>query len=62
MYACICHGVHDQEVRECISAGAHTEDAIGDACEAGTGCGNCRDRLADMIESYFASEPAAAAA
>lgn len=62
MYACICHGVHDQEVRECISAGAHTEDAIGDACEAGTGCGNCRDRLADMIESYFASESAAAAA
>ncbi|HEU5130044.1 MAG TPA: (2Fe-2S)-binding protein [Glycomyces sp.] len=61
MYACICYGVHDHEVRDCISAGAHTEDAIGEACDAGTSCGNCRERLADMIERHFAGEPAPAA-
>lgn len=61
MYACICHGVQDHEVRDCISAGAHTEEAIGEACDAGTGCGNCRERLAAMIESHFASEPVATA-
>ncbi|THV38619.1 (2Fe-2S)-binding protein [Glycomyces buryatensis] len=61
MYACICHGVQDHEVRDCIRAGARTEEAIGDACEAGTGCGNCLDRITDMIEHHFASEPVAVA-
>ena len=62
MYACICYGVHDHEVSEHIRAGAHTEDAIGEVCEAGTGCGNCRERLTDMIESYFSAESVGAAA
>ncbi|QSB06563.1 (2Fe-2S)-binding protein [Natronoglycomyces albus] len=55
MYACICHGVREHEVQECISAGATDEDAIGDACGAGTGCGTCLDRLTEMIESHFAA-------
>ncbi|WP_100444618.1 (2Fe-2S)-binding protein [Glycomyces xiaoerkulensis] len=62
MYACICHGVPDHEVDQCIRDGAHSEDAIGEACQAGTGCGNCRDRLADMIESYFSGDAVSAAA
>lgn len=53
MYACICHAVHENEVRDSISAGAHTEEAIGEACDAGTSCGTCHERLVDMIESYF---------
>ena len=53
MYACICHAVHENEVRDHITAGAHTEAAIGEACDAGTSCGTCHDRLVDMIESYF---------
>jgi bacterioferritin-associated ferredoxin len=61
VYACICHAVHENEVRDCISNGAHSEEAIGEACGAGTGCGVCHERLVDMIESYFTdSVPAAA--
>jgi len=34
-----------------IRSGAHTEDAVGDQCGAGTGCGTCLDRIADLIET-----------
>ena len=48
MYVCICHRVGEQEVHNCIRAGARTEDAVGEACDAGTGCG-----IADMLEAYY---------
>ncbi|WP_041625159.1 (2Fe-2S)-binding protein [Stackebrandtia nassauensis] len=60
MYVCICHGVHEREVRGCIKAGARTEDAVGDACQAGTGCGTCLDRIADLLEAEYGA-PATAA-
>ena len=51
MYVCICARVRECEIRRVIRAGAHTEDAVGDACGAGTGCGTCLDRVADLIEA-----------
>ncbi|HZE37495.1 MAG TPA: (2Fe-2S)-binding protein [Stackebrandtia sp.] len=53
MYVCICHGVCEKEVRGCIQEGARTEDAVGDACGAGTGCGNCLERIADLLEAEY---------
>lgn len=50
MYVCICARVRECEVRRAVRAGAHTEEAVGDACEAGTGCGSCLDRIADLID------------
>ncbi|HIW61411.1 MAG TPA: (2Fe-2S)-binding protein [Candidatus Stackebrandtia excrementipullorum] len=40
-------------MHNCIRAGARTEDAVGEACDAGTGCGTCLDRIADMLEAYY---------
>ncbi|WP_432834358.1 (2Fe-2S)-binding protein [Dactylosporangium sp. CA-092794] len=51
MYVCICHRVRECEIRRIIQAGAHTEDAVGDECGAGTGCGTCLDRIADLIDT-----------
>ena len=51
MYVCICSRVRECEIRRVIRAGAHTEDAVGDECGAGTGCGTCLDRVADLIEA-----------
>jgi bacterioferritin-associated ferredoxin len=45
MYACICFAVSDDELDDAISAGARTEEEVGDACGAGTGCGSCLDRI-----------------
>jgi bacterioferritin-associated ferredoxin len=49
MFVCICHRVRECELRRTVRAGAWSEDAVGDACGAGTGCGSCLDRIADVI-------------
>ncbi|MGH8877482.1 MAG: (2Fe-2S)-binding protein [Stackebrandtia sp.] len=60
VYVCICHGVHEREVRGCIKAGARTENDIGDACAAGTGCGTCLERIAELLEAEYGATVASA--
>jgi bacterioferritin-associated ferredoxin len=48
---CIWARVRESEIREVVRAGAKTEDSVGDACGAGTGCGTCLDRIAEILES-----------
>ena len=55
MYVCICHRVRECEIRRVIQTGARTEDAVGDECGAGTGCGTCLDRIAALIETENAA-------
>ncbi len=50
MFVCICARVRECEIRQVIRAGAQTEDAVGDVCGAGSGCGTCLDRIGDLIE------------
>jgi bacterioferritin-associated ferredoxin len=50
VYVCICARVRESEVRDAIRCGAHTEESVGDACGAGTGCGTCLDRICDLID------------
>jgi bacterioferritin-associated ferredoxin len=51
VYACICHAVSDEQLDHVISAGARTEDEVGEACYAGTGCGNCLERICDRLRA-----------
>ncbi len=50
MYACICERVRECDVRLAILAGARTEESVGEACGAGTGCGSCLDRICELID------------
>ena len=50
MYVCICSRVRESEVRRAVRDGSDTEDAVGDACGAGTGCGTCLDRICEIID------------
>ena len=45
-----CMVVSEREVLACIRAGAWTVDAVGERCDAGTGCGSCRPLVASLIE------------
>jgi bacterioferritin-associated ferredoxin len=56
MYVCICQRVRECEVRAVIDRGARSEDAVGDACGAGTGCGTCLDRIGDLIDEAGAAD------
>ncbi|HWB37542.1 MAG TPA: (2Fe-2S)-binding protein [Rugosimonospora sp.] len=63
MFVCICERVRECEVRAAIKCGARTEEAVGDACGAGTNCGSCLERIYDMIDEELAVDaiPAVAA-
>jgi bacterioferritin-associated ferredoxin len=52
VFVCICERVRECEVRAVILRGARTEEAVGDACGAGTNCGSCLDRICDMIDEH----------
>jgi bacterioferritin-associated ferredoxin len=56
MYVCICARVRDCDIRAVIRHGAHSEDAVGDACGAGTGCGTCLTRINELIEAETPSD------
>ena len=49
MYVCICFAVSESELAQTIAAGACTEEEVGDACAAGTGCGSCLDQICDRL-------------
>ena len=51
MYVCICFAVPESELEAVIADGARTEEEVGDACGAGTGCGNCLDRICDRLDA-----------
>jgi bacterioferritin-associated ferredoxin len=57
MYVCICSRVREREVRTAIRCGARDEEAVGDACGAGTGCGSCLDRICELIDEENPDTP-----
>jgi bacterioferritin-associated ferredoxin len=62
MYVCICARVRECELRTAIRYGARSEETVGDACGAGTGCGSCLDRITDLIDEETKSDTLAVAA
>ena len=56
MYVCICARVRECEIRTVVRDGAHTEDSVGDACGAGTGCGSCHERIGELIGEEMAAD------
>jgi bacterioferritin-associated ferredoxin len=57
VYVCICARVRECEIREVILRGARSEEAVGEACGAGTGCGTCLDRIDELIGDQAAGDP-----
>ncbi|MDB4985602.1 MAG: domain protein (2Fe-2S)-binding domain protein [Myxococcaceae bacterium] len=51
MIVCHCFCVSDREIRSCAREGACSVNEVGNACEAGTGCGGCRPEIASILES-----------
>jgi bacterioferritin-associated ferredoxin len=50
VFVCICARVRECEVRSAIRLGARSEDAVADACGAGTGCGTCVERIEQLLD------------
>jgi bacterioferritin-associated ferredoxin len=57
MYVCVCRAVKEESVKAAIEGGAHSVEAVTDACCAGDDCGACHQVIEDMIEAHT-GEPA----
>jgi bacterioferritin-associated ferredoxin len=49
MYVCLCVGVTNHTVVECVARGASTSKEVAAACGAGGDCGRCRRTLRAII-------------
>ncbi|MGE5830745.1 MAG: bacterioferritin-associated ferredoxin [Micromonosporaceae bacterium] len=56
MFVCVCARVRESEVRTAVRCGARSEESVGDACGAGTGCGTCLERIHALIAEESASD------
>jgi assimilatory nitrate reductase electron transfer subunit len=52
---CRCTGATHGQVQEAVAGGCHSVGAVSGATRAGTGCGGCRSRIAELIESHLQS-------
>jgi len=51
MIVCHCHRVCDRAIRAAVQAGASTQEAVSEACGAGSGCGRCKPAVRELIDS-----------
>jgi nitrite reductase (NADH) large subunit len=59
---CNCHRVPKGRIVGCIRSGCTSVQAIGQMCQAGTGCGSCQPLLGDLIAAYAPAAPVNGAA
>ena len=50
MIVCVCHGVSERHLETVVAAGAKTVGDVTRACGAGSDCGACSDKLAELLE------------
>ena len=50
MIVCHCARVCDRTIRTAVREGACTEEAVADACLAGSMCGGCVPAVTEIIE------------
>lgn len=58
---CWCNGVTVQHVASSVAEGNRTVACLGRDTRAGTGCGGCKPRLAELIERFASTEKAPSA-
>lgn len=49
---CICNAVTVGQVEDAIDDGCETVAEVGDCTRAGTGCGGCRARIAELVHAH----------
>ena len=50
-FYCNCRNVSEETVRQAIANGADTVEKVGEATQAGTGCGRCKSGIQALIDN-----------
>jgi nitrite reductase (NADH) large subunit len=59
---CNCHKVSQSALVVCIQSGADSVEAVGEQTRAGTGCGSCRNEIAELVKVHRKPEKLAESA
>lgn len=62
MYVCLCNGISDRQIRECVDRGAESLNDVQTRLPVANCCGQCEDTAREVIESHLesAARPVAA--
>jgi bacterioferritin-associated ferredoxin len=54
VYVCLCHGITERQVRECIEEGAQTLYDLQGQLGVATNCGSCAGHACEMLQEHRA--------
>ena len=57
MYICICHGITDHQIRDCVNDGARTLCDLRGHLGVATQCGCCEGAAMQVLNETLASAP-----
>ena len=55
MYVCLCNGISDRQIRECLDRGASCLDDVQARLPVANCCGACEDTAREVIDSHLES-------
>ena len=58
MYICICHGITDHQIRDCVNDGARTMCDLRGQLGVATQCGSCECSALQILDEQLARSPA----
>lgn len=50
MYVCLCNGITEHEVRECVADGARCLGDLESRLGVGSNCGKCREHAESLLD------------
>jgi bacterioferritin-associated ferredoxin len=62
MYVCLCNGISDRQIRECVDRGAACLGEVQARLPVANCCGTCEDTAREVIEDHLESASRAVAA
>jgi bacterioferritin-associated ferredoxin len=62
MYVCLCNGISDRQIRECVDRGAASLNDVQARLPVASCCGHCEETARELIESHLESAESAVAA
>ncbi|WP_248886037.1 nitrate reductase [Acidithiobacillus acidisediminis] len=51
---CVCKGVDERRIRQCLDSGANTLEDVMRLCGAGTECGSCKPEIQQLLQHRLA--------
>lgn len=55
MYVCLCNGISDRQIRECVERGAASLDDVQARLPVANCCGTCAETAREIIEAHLDS-------